>query len=148
MVCATRFNLDLFLASAVPVLDPASKGAAAIDSPFVVVVLICVAILIVVALMCTLLVRSRASGDQPPRREFGRRRSEMVVTGPFFNGANPDRSTVYYTLHVTPKGTGKHITSEEVGIDTATETRTPANKSSTAASIGPPRPRNESPCPP
>ena len=41
-----------------------------------------------------------------------------TVAGPFFNGANPDQFTVYFTLDVTPKATGKRITLEEVGIYT------------------------------
>jgi hypothetical protein len=118
LVCTTPFNFDRFLASAVPVLDPASKDAA-IGSPFVVVVFVCLAILIaVVSLICTSLVRPRASGDLTTRQEGGRRRSEIVVAGPFFDGANPDQSTVYYTLDLTPKATGKRITLEEVGIHT------------------------------
>ena len=41
-----------------------------------------------------------------------------TVAGPFFNGANPDQFTVYFTLDVTPKATGKRITLEEVGVYT------------------------------
>lgn len=41
-----------------------------------------------------------------------------TVAGPFFNGANPDQFTVYFTLDITPKATGKRITLEEVGIYT------------------------------
>jgi len=41
-----------------------------------------------------------------------------TCAGPFFNGANPDQFTVYFTLDVTPKSTGKRITLEEVGIYT------------------------------
>ena len=41
-----------------------------------------------------------------------------TVAGPFFNGANPDQFTIYFTLDVTPKATGKRITLEEVGIYT------------------------------
>ena len=48
MAYATQINLDLLLASAVPVLEPASKDAAAIRSLFLVVFLICLAILAVV----------------------------------------------------------------------------------------------------
>ena len=41
-----------------------------------------------------------------------------TVAGPFFNGANPDQFTVYFTFDVTPKATGKRITLEEIGIYT------------------------------
>jgi hypothetical protein len=41
-----------------------------------------------------------------------------TVAGPFFNGANPDQFVVYFTLDITPKGTGKRITLEEVGVYT------------------------------
>ena len=34
------------------------------------------------------------------------------------NGANPDQFTVYFTLDVTPKATGKRMTLEEVAIYT------------------------------
>src|SRR5258707_14916142 len=47
-MAATHFNFDLLLASAMPVLDPASKDAAAIGKLFLVVFLICLAILAVV----------------------------------------------------------------------------------------------------
>jgi hypothetical protein len=39
-----------------------------------------------------------------------------TVAGPFFNGANPDQFTVYFTLDITPKATGKRVTREEVAI--------------------------------
>lgn len=41
-----------------------------------------------------------------------------TVAGPFFNAANPDQFTVYFTLDITPKATGKRITEEEVAIYT------------------------------
>src|SRR3954464_7077862 len=41
-----------------------------------------------------------------------------TVAGPFFNGANPDQFTVYFTLDITPKATGQRTTREEVGIYT------------------------------
>lgn len=41
-----------------------------------------------------------------------------TVAGPFFNGANPDQFTVYFTLDVTPKATGKRITLQEVAVYT------------------------------
>src|SRR5579859_4779531 len=41
-----------------------------------------------------------------------------TVAGPFFNGANPDQFTVYFTLDVTPKATCKRITLEEVAVYT------------------------------
>src|SRR5438105_3414834 len=79
MVCAAHHNLNALLASVVPVLDPASKDAAAIGSLFLVVFLICLAILIVVvALICASLFRSRAAGNQTPQQDFGRRRSEIA----------------------------------------------------------------------
>jgi hypothetical protein len=43
-----------------------------------------------------------------------------TVAGPFFNGANPDRFAVYFTLDITPKATGKRITREEVAVYTVT----------------------------
>jgi cytochrome c oxidase subunit 2 len=83
MSCNNHPNLELLLASAVPVLDPASKDAAAIRSLFGVVFLICLAILIVVVvLICALLFRSRVSGEQTPQQDFGRRRSEIVWAMP------------------------------------------------------------------
>jgi hypothetical protein len=41
-----------------------------------------------------------------------------TVAGPFYNGATPDQFTVYFTLDVTPKSTGRRITLEEVGVYT------------------------------
>ena len=41
-----------------------------------------------------------------------------TVAGPFFNGANPDQFTVYFSFDITPKATGKRITLEEVGLYT------------------------------
>src|SRR6266566_2912743 len=83
MVCATHFNFDLLLASAVPVLDPASKDAAAIRSLFGVVFLICLAILIVVVwLICKSLLDSRGRGRHLPPQDFGRRRSEIAWAVP------------------------------------------------------------------
>ena len=38
--------------------------------------------------------------------------------GPFFNGANPDKFIVFFTLDVTPKATGQRITLEEVAVYT------------------------------
>ena len=38
--------------------------------------------------------------------------------GPFFNSANPDQFTVYFTLDVTPKATNERITLQEVGVYT------------------------------
>jgi cytochrome c oxidase subunit 2 len=83
MACANHLNLDLLLASAVPVLDPASKDATAIRSLFGVVFLICLAILIiVVALICTSLFRSRFKGPYTPKQNFGSRRAEIGWTIP------------------------------------------------------------------
>jgi hypothetical protein len=41
-----------------------------------------------------------------------------TVAGPFFNGGKPDQFSVYFTLDITPKATGKRITLDEVGIYT------------------------------
>ena len=41
-----------------------------------------------------------------------------AVAGPFFNGASPNQFSVYFTLDITPKATGKRITLEEVAIYT------------------------------
>ena len=41
-----------------------------------------------------------------------------TVAGPFFNAANPDQFTVYFTLDITPKATGKRVTREEVAVYT------------------------------
>jgi len=63
-----------------------------------------------------------------------------TVAGPFFNGANPDQFTVYFTLDVTPKATGKRITLEEVAIytvnkaDKITRGTLPRNRTSRIAS--------------
>ena len=83
MFCSNNPTLDLMLASAVPVLDPASKDAAAIRSLFGVVFLICLAILIVVVwLICKSLLDSRARGSELPPQDFGRRRSEITWAVP------------------------------------------------------------------
>src|SRR3954451_838520 len=79
MVCATDLNLNAMLASAVPVLDPASKDAAAIRSLFGGVFLICLAILaVVVWLIWRSLLDSRVRGSHLPPQDFGRRRSEIA----------------------------------------------------------------------
>src|SRR5690349_14645167 len=41
-----------------------------------------------------------------------------TVAGPFYNGANADQFTVYFTLDITPNATGKRTTLEEVAIYT------------------------------
>jgi hypothetical protein len=41
-----------------------------------------------------------------------------TVAGPFFNGANPDQFTVFFTLDVTPKATGKRMSLEEIAMYT------------------------------
>jgi cytochrome c oxidase subunit II len=65
----------------VPVLDPVSPNAAAIFHLFLVVFLICMVILtIVVALICTSLVRFRATGGEIPAQIFGSDRAEIVWT--------------------------------------------------------------------
>jgi cytochrome c oxidase subunit 2 len=75
------FNLEVQLASAIPVLDPASPDAAAIQHLFFMVFLICVAIfVVVVALTLTSLVRFR--GGNTPMQDFGRHRSEVVWAMP------------------------------------------------------------------
>src|SRR3954468_16343938 len=79
MACPTQINLALLLASAVPVLDPASKDAAAIRSLFGLVFLICLAILaVIVWLIWRSLRDSRARGSHLPPQDFGRRRSEIA----------------------------------------------------------------------
>jgi hypothetical protein len=44
-----------------------------------------------------------------------------TVAGPFFNGANPDQFTVYFTLDITPKASGKRMTLEEIGVYTVNQ---------------------------
>src|SRR5258706_13423529 len=76
MAYTNNFNLDLLLASAVPVLEPASKDAATISHLFLIVFLICLAILLVVAgLIFVSLVRFRADGSRLPQQNFGSHRS-------------------------------------------------------------------------
>jgi cytochrome c oxidase subunit II len=83
MVCVTDLNLNALLASALPVLEPASKDAAAIRSLFLVVFLICLAILaVVVWLIWRSLLASRARGNDLPPQDFGRRRSEIAWATP------------------------------------------------------------------
>lgn len=41
-----------------------------------------------------------------------------TVHGPFFNSANPDQFTVFFTLDITRKATGQRVTLEEVAIYT------------------------------
>lgn len=41
-----------------------------------------------------------------------------TVAGPFYNGASPDQFTVFFTLDVTPKASGRRTTLEEVGVYT------------------------------
>jgi len=76
--------LNTVLASMpVPVLEPASPDAKAIYHLFMVVLLICMAILaVVVALIVTSLVRFRAGDGQTPRQDFGSHRSEIVWAMP------------------------------------------------------------------
>ena len=77
MFCDSHPDLGLLLASAVPVLDPASPNAAAIQHIFLVVFLICCAVFVAVsALIVVSVVRFR--GDSTPLQDFGRRRSEVV----------------------------------------------------------------------
>ena len=67
-----HLNLDMLLASAVPVLDPASKDAGAIGSLFLIVALICGVIFVVmVTLICASLWRSRNSANETPPQNFG-----------------------------------------------------------------------------
>jgi hypothetical protein len=44
-----------------------------------------------------------------------------TVAGPFYNGANPNQFSVYFTLDVTPKSTGRRTTLEEVAIYTVND---------------------------
>ena len=79
MVHTNSLNLDKLLASAVPVLEPASKDAATISHLFLIVFLICLAILLVVAgLIFVSLMRFRADGSRLPPQNFGKHRSEVV----------------------------------------------------------------------
>src|SRR5258708_39143034 len=83
MVYTNNLNLDLLLASAVPVLEPASKDAATISHLFLIVFLICLAILLAVAgLICVSLMRFRADGSRLPQQNFGTHRSEVVWAMP------------------------------------------------------------------
>jgi cytochrome c oxidase subunit 2 len=83
MVNTQHPNLDTMLASAVPVLDPASKDAAAIGSLFLIVSLICLVIFIVmVTLICMSLWRSRKSGNETPPQNFGSRGVQIAWTIP------------------------------------------------------------------
>jgi len=67
------------VASAVPVLEPASKDAAAIHHLFLLVFIICLAILVVIAsLVLVSLKRFRANGDILPQQNFGSHRSEII----------------------------------------------------------------------
>jgi cytochrome c oxidase subunit II len=76
-------NLDVLLASVVPVLDPASKDARAIGGLFLIVFLVCLAILAaVVAAICASLFRFRARGSDLPRQNFGSHLSETAWTIP------------------------------------------------------------------
>jgi cytochrome c oxidase subunit 2 len=77
-------RFDALLASGpIPVLEPASPDAAALYHLFMVVLLICLAILaVVVALVVTSLVRFRARDGQTPRQDFGSHRSEIVWAMP------------------------------------------------------------------
>jgi len=76
---SSRIN-TLLASSAVPVLDPASPNAETLRHLFVVVFLICMAILAVVtALIVTSLVRFR-SRDVTPKQDFGSHRSEVIWT--------------------------------------------------------------------
>src|SRR6478672_7545917 len=81
MACGGKFAS--FMASAVPVLDPASSDAAAIRHLFAFVSLICLVIfVVVVALICVSLVRSRAAKGKIPMQNFGNRRAEIAWTIP------------------------------------------------------------------
>jgi cytochrome c oxidase subunit 2 len=83
MMTTQHLNLGVLLASGVPVLDPVSKDAAAISSLFGVVFLICLVILIVVvALICMSLFRSRSKAIDTPRQNFGSHRVEIGWTIP------------------------------------------------------------------
>ena len=83
MVCTTPFNPWTFVASAVPVLDPASKGASTISGVFQLVFFICLGIFgVVAALICTSLFRYRARGSSLPPQNFGSRRIQVAWTVP------------------------------------------------------------------
>jgi cytochrome c oxidase subunit 2 len=83
MINLQHLNLDTLLASAVPVLDPASKDAGAIGGLFLIVALICLVIFIVMAtLICMSLWRSRNSGNETPPQNFGSRGVQIAWTMP------------------------------------------------------------------
>jgi len=83
MAHTNNLNLDILLASAVPVLEPASKDAATISHLFLIVFLICLAILLVVAgLICVSLMRFRADGSRLPPQNFGSHRSGVLWAMP------------------------------------------------------------------
>ena len=83
MIGTSHLNPATIFASAMPVLDPASKGAAAISGLFYVVLLICLGIfVVVVALICTSLFRFGARGNRLPEQNFGSRRTQVAWTVP------------------------------------------------------------------
>src|SRR5262252_4784641 len=83
MTCAAHFNFHVLGASAVPVLAPASKDAAAIGSLFLIVSVICLVIFVVmVSLICMSLWRSRNSGNGTPPQNFGSRGIQIAWTMP------------------------------------------------------------------
>src|SRR5262245_51991666 len=41
-----------------------------------------------------------------------------TLAGPFYNGANPDQFSVYFTLDITHKSTNERVTLDEIGIYT------------------------------
>ena len=76
-------NFDTLLASAVPVLDPASKDARAIGGLFLIVFAVCLAILaVVVTVIVVSLFRFRSVGGDLPRQNFGSHLSETAWTIP------------------------------------------------------------------
>jgi hypothetical protein len=65
----------------------------------------------------------QTAGQQPVIKKSDDRIADHTfhgetLAGPFFNGANPDQFTVYFTFDLTPNATGKRITFEEVAVYT------------------------------
>ena len=78
-ICHSISLNALVASAAVPVLEPVSPDAAAINHIFLVVSLICLAIFVViVGLICTSVVRFRAVGGVVPHQDFGTHRSEFI----------------------------------------------------------------------
>jgi cytochrome c oxidase subunit 2 len=84
MCSAGHLNFGVLLASAIPVLQPASKDAAEINHLFLVVSIICLVIfVVVVTLIVTSVIRfRRGAGDGMPEQKFGSHPIEVAWTIP------------------------------------------------------------------